>query len=64
MTIALIVLLNQHGHPFKQQADAKRVNYHQPIFFASATKLQALLAASVCTTQRDIPREREQKAAR
>jgi hypothetical protein len=84
-TIALIILLNQHGDSdaCKPQAEAKGVNTHQAALFASSTqglsvrrkyeqrdwqalfasptKLQALLAFTVHTTQRDIQRRREQK---
>ncbi len=61
LTITPILSLNQHGHTSKQQADAKGVNTHQAVFFASSTQLLALLAATVSTTQRDIPCRREQK---
>ena len=63
LTIVLIILLNQHGDAFKPQADAKVVNTHQVALFASSTQqsCQALLAATVSTTQRDIPPRSEQK---
>ncbi len=34
-TIALIILLNQHGNASKLQAEAKGVNTHQAALFAS-----------------------------
>ena len=37
-TIALIILLNQHGDASKQQAEAKGVNTHQAALFASSTQ--------------------------
>jgi hypothetical protein len=37
-TIALIILLNQHGDASKLQADAKGVNTHQAALFASYTQ--------------------------
>ena len=36
-TIALIILLNQHGNASKPQAEAKGVNTHQAALFASST---------------------------
>ena len=38
LSIDLIVLLNQHGDAFKQQADAKEDNTHQAAIFASSTQ--------------------------
>ncbi len=83
LTIALIILLEQHGDASKPLADAKGVNTHQAALstsstqglsvllkygqqdwqalFASPTQLQALLASTVRTNQRDIMRRREQK---
>ncbi len=61
LIIIIIILLNQHGDASKPQAEAKGVNTHQAVLFASPTQLQALLASTVCTTQRDIMRRREQK---
>ena len=37
-TIALIILLNQHGDASKPQAEAKGVNTHQAALFASSTQ--------------------------
>ena len=37
-TIALIMLLNQHGDASKPQAEAKGVNTHQAALFASSTQ--------------------------
>ena len=37
-TIALIILLNQHGDALKPQAEAKGVNTHQAALFASSTQ--------------------------
>ena len=51
LIIVLIMLVNQHGDAFKQQADAKKVNTHQAVLFASSTQpsCQALFAATVST---------------
>ena len=56
-------MFNQHGDAFKPQADAKDGNTHQAAIFASSTQqsCQALLAATVYTTQRDMSRRSEQK---
>ena len=57
----LIILPNMHGYAFKPQAEAKEVNARQAALFASSTQLQALLLATMRTSQRDAPRRCEQK---
>jgi len=61
LNISLIILPNMHGYAFKPQAEAKEVNARQAALFASSTQLQALLPATMRTSQRDAPRRCEQK---
>ena len=61
LNTSLIILPNMHGYAFKPQAEAKEVNARQAALFASSTQLQALLLATMRTSQRDAPRRCEQK---